>query len=202
MFTGIISDQGILTATSGGADNLRLTIACDYAPETIGEGASIACNGICLTVVAKGSAAGEKPFWFTVEASPQTQTTTTITAWKQGDRINLERALRLGDELGGHLVSGHVDGVAMVEAVESSGESRNFTLSAPMKLARFIAAKGSVTLDGTSLTVTWAEKNRFGLTLIPHTLAVTGWGQAGVGQRMNLEVDLLARYVARLREDD
>ena len=166
-------------------------------------GASIACDGVCLTVVEKGaSGQGASGGWFDVDISAETLSKTNIGAngWDVGRAINLERALRVGDELGGHIVSGHVDGVAVIEDAHDEGDSLRLTLRAPAGLARFIAPKGSVALNGTSLTVNEVEGDRFGVNLIPHTRHVTTWGGAGVGDKVNLEIDTLARYVARLAE--
>lgn len=195
MFTGIITDIGRITQVEAGGD-MRARIGCNYDMAGVAIGASIACDGVCLTVVAKG------PDWFDVDVSAETLSKTNIGAagWVLGQRINLERALRIGDELGGHIVSGHVDGVALIEDMRHEGDSLRVTLSAPAELARFIAPKGSVTLNGTSLTVNEVEGNRFGVNLIPHTREVTTWGDARSGHKVNLEIDMLARYVARLAE--
>ena len=198
MFTGIITDIGTLLHLEGGAENLRLSIGTAYESARIATGASIACNGICLTVVEKGHY--EQGDYFCVDASPQTQAVTTLGRWQVGQPINLERALKVGDELGGHLVTGHVDGLATVMSVKESGDSRAYLLEAPAALAPFIASKGSVTLDGVSLTVTDVKGTFFGITVIPHTLQATGWQSMQVGDVMNLEVDLIARYVKRMME--
>jgi riboflavin synthase len=198
MFTGIISDVGEVAAITPRASGVRLRIATAYDPGGIALGASIACAGACLTVVERGSAAGRG--WFDVEASVETLEKTTLGDWRAGSRINLERALRIGDELGGHIVTGHVDGVAVLARREDIGGMARLTFDAPPDLARFIAQKGSVTLDGTSLTVNGVVNARFDVMLIPHTLAVTTWGEAREGDRVNLEVDMMARYVARLGE--
>ena len=196
MFTGIITDMGEVLALEQKGD-LRARIATGYAVETIDIGASIACDGVCLTVVATG----ETPRgWFDVEISAETVSKTNLGAWHPGRRLNLERALRVGDELGGHIVSGHVDGVAEIVAMEAEGASTRFTFRAPEALAGFIAPKGSVALNGTSLTVNEVTGAEFGVNIIPHTKEVTTWGQARVGDRVNIEIDTLARYVARLRE--
>jgi riboflavin synthase len=188
VFTGIISDLGEVIEVVEQAGGLcRLRIACGYDPDTIDIGASIACSGPCLTVVAHGR--DDQRAWFAVDAAIETLRVTTAGAWRRGTRLNLERALRLGDELGGHLVSGHVDGVADLVARED-----------PSELARFIAPKGSVALDGISLTVNEVEGDRFSVLIIPHTLKVTTLGALGVGARLNLEVDQMARYAARLLE--
>lgn len=198
MFTGIISDIGtVLHARLDG--DLHASIATAYDPAGIALGASIACDGVCLTVVATGTEAGQN--WFDVVISAETMAKTTIGAgWPVGRRLNLERAVRVGDELGGHIVLGHVDGVARVVSVRVEGESTRVTFEAPHELAGFIAPKGSVALNGTSLTVNEVEGARFGVNLIPHTKAVTTWGAVAEGDRINLEIDPLARYVARLRE--
>ena len=202
MFTGIITDIGKVLAVERRGD-LRARIACGYDIAGIDLGASIACDGVCLTVVAKGT---EPEGWFDVDVSAETVSRTNIgdggasPGWKEGKRINLERALKVGDELGGHIVSGHVDGVAEVIAARDEGDSTRLTFRCPDDLARFIAPKGSVALDGTSLTVNEVEGSTFGVNLIPHTKEVTTWGEVVVGSRVNLEVDTMARYVARLRE--
>lgn len=198
MFTGIISDIGtVLHARRDG--DLHARIATAYDPAGIALGASIACDGVCLTVVATGAGAGQN--WFDVVISAETMAKTTIgDGWPVGRRLNLERAVRVGDELGGHIVLGHVDGVARVVSVRVEGESTRVTFEAPDELAGFIAPKGSVALNGTSLTVNEVEGARFGVNLIPHTKAVTTWGAVAEGDCINLEIDPLARYVARLRE--
>lgn len=198
MFTGIITDRGeILSIRSEG--DLRARIATGYDIAGLEIGASVACDGVCLTVVAKG---GDPRPWFEVQISAETMARTTIgpELWAPGRRVNLERALRVGDELGGHIVSGHVDGVAEVTAVRPEGASTRVTIRAPGTLARFIAEKGSIALNGTSLTVNEVNGSEFGVNLIPHTKAVTTWGEVRSGDRVNLEVDTMARYVARLRD--
>ncbi len=199
MFTGIISDIGTVQRIVPGADT-RIEIACFYEVETIDLGASIACSGPCMTVIETGRDGDVA--WFAVQASPETLKRTTIGAWREGVRINLERALRMGDELGGHMVSGHVDGIAEVVARENvgagEGGSVRFTIRVPHELARFIAEKGSVALDGISLTVNDVSATDFTVNVIPHTLAHTTLGAARPGTRLNLEVDQMARYVARL----
>lgn len=200
MFTGIITDVGTVRRIEPGADT-RIEIACAYDPDGIALGASIACSGPCMTVIEKGRDGAVN--WFAVEASPETLKRTTIGTWKEGDPVNLERALKIGDELGGHLVSGHIDGLAEVVArdeVAGAGGSVRFTVRAPAALARFIAEKGSVALDGISLTVNDVDGDRFTVNVIPHTLAHTTLAGAGVGTHLNLEVDQMARYVARLNE--
>jgi riboflavin synthase len=199
MFTGIITDIGEVTAVEPRAQGLaRLTITCGYDPESIGAGASIACSGVCLTVVARGRE-GHRG-WFAVEAAAETLRLTTVGNWRRGTRINLERALKIGDELGGHIVAGHADGVATVLRREDSTDMARFTLRLPQQLARFIAPKGSVALDGVSLTVNEAADDTFSVLIIPHTLKVTTLGLLGAGDPLNLEVDLMARYAARLME--
>jgi riboflavin synthase len=201
MFTGIVTDVGRIERLEDRGD-LRVRIATRYAPEGIALGASIACDGVCLTVVDRGPAPGGA--WFDVDVSAETLDKTGIragrTAWAPGRRVNLERALRVGDELGGHIVSGHVDGVAEVVALTPEGDSLRVRFRAPAPLARFIASKGSVALNGASLTVNEVEGAEFGVNFIPHTRAVTTWGDVEVGDRVNLEIDTLARYVARLGE--
>lgn len=195
MFTGIISDIGTVVQVEMRGD-MRARIACRYDMAGVDLGASIACDGVCLTVVEKGAD------WFDVDISAETLSKTNIGAngWAAGKRLNLERALRVGDELGGHIVSGHVDGVARIEEMHDEGDSTRVSFSAPPALARFIAEKGSVALNGTSLTVNEVEGLRFGVNLIPHTQTVTTWGEARTGDAVNLEIDTLARYVARLAE--
>ncbi len=196
MFTGIITDIGrVLSVTRAG--DTRIAIATGYDPDGIDLGASIACDGVCLTVVEAGTQS--EPF-FAVEASAETLSKTNLGLWREGTRVNLERALRVGDELGGHIVSGHVDGTARVVAVRPEGDSTRVVLEAPPALARFLAPKGSVALNGTSLTVNEVEGARFGVNLIPHTKGATTWGAVAEGDRVNLEIDTLARYVARLAE--
>ncbi len=192
MFTGIVTDVGTVERMVHEGD-LRLRIRTRYNTGTIDLGASIACDGVCLTVVAVG------PGWFEVQASAETLSRTTVGVWHLGRRVNLERALRVGDELGGHIVTGHVDGVAEVIAVADEGASTRITLRAPEALAGFIAEKGSIALDGTSLTVNRVQGVDFGINLIPHTKAVTTWNTVAPGRRVNVEVDILARYVARLQ---
>jgi riboflavin synthase len=199
MFTGIVSDVGEVIDVEEKAEGLRrLTIACGYDPETIEIGASIACSGICLTAVARGKIGNRA--WFSADAAAETLRLTTAADWRRGARLNLERSLRLGDELGGHLVSGHVDGIAELLARDDFVDMAALSLRTPDKLARFIAPKGSVALDGVSLTVNKVEGDAFSVLIIPHTLAVTTLGALEVGARLNLEVDLMARYAARLLE--
>jgi riboflavin synthase len=191
MFTGIVTDLGRVKELRRSAI-LDLAIATTYDTSTIPLGASIACSGACLTVV------GVEPGAFSVQASAETLACTTLGEWEEGTLVNLERPLRLGDEFGGHLVLGHVDGLAEVVERRSEAESVRFVFASPQELSEFIAPKGSVALDGVSLTVNEVSKNRFGVNIIPHTLSCTNFGRAQPGQRMNLEVDLIARYVARL----
>jgi len=201
MFTGIITDIGTVSALQQDGD-LRARITTGYDTSRIDIGASIASDGVCLTVIALG------PDWYDVQISAETVSKTNIGGggndtsggWQVGSRVNLERALRVGDELGGHIVSGHVDGVAEVIAMVDDGDSTRVTLRAPDDLARFIAPKGSVALNGTSLTVNDVDGRDFGINFIPHTKEVTTWGGVAVGDRINLEIDTLARYVARLAE--
>jgi riboflavin synthase len=198
MFTGIITDIGTIEAIERAGDT-RFSIACGYEAAGIALGASIACAGCCLTVTSVAPRAGGGSV-FTVDVSAESLSKTTLGDWREGTRINLERALKAGDELGGHIVSGHVDGVAQIMSVRDEGDSRRFVFQVPDQLARFIAPKGSVCLDGTSLTVNEVDGVTFGVNLIPHTLEVTTWGQSREGDRVNLEIDMLARYVARLNE--
>jgi len=196
MFTGIITDRGQVISREDRGD-ARFVIASSYDPVGIDMGASIACSGCCLTVVEKGTdGAGQN--WFAVDVSEESLSKTTLRSWQVGSGINLERALRLGDELGGHLVLGHVDGVASIQAIEPEGDSLRFTFKAPQTLRKYIAPKGSIVLDGVSLTVNEVDDETFGVNIIPHTAEVTGFGAAKPGDLVNLEVDALARYVARL----
>lgn len=198
MFTGIVTDIGKVTSVAERDMGRRFRIATAYEPASIDLGASIACSGVCLTVVDRG-ADGAGP-WFEVEAWEEALRLTTAASWKTGTRINLERAMKAGDEYGGHMVSGHVDSTIPVLSVTPEGEAVRFVLDAPRDLARLIAPKGSVALDGTSLTVNRVEGTRFDVLLIRHSLAVTTWGERQAGDRVNLEVDMLARYVARYAE--
>ncbi|WP_410217969.1 riboflavin synthase [Paracoccus sp. (in: a-proteobacteria)] len=195
MFTGIITDIGVVRSVEMRGD-MRARIGCGYDMAGVDLGASIACDGVCLTVIAKGED------WFDVDISAETLSKTNIGAagWQMGQRLNLERALRVGDELGGHIVSGHVDGVARILSASREGDSLRLLFEAPAELARFIAPKGSVALNGTSLTVNEVEANRFGINLIPHTQQATTWGDAREGDAVNLEIDTMARYVARLAD--
>jgi len=195
MFTGIVTDIGEVIDLEMRGD-IKARIKTAYDTDTIDEGASIACDGVCLTVIEIGAD------WFDVEISAETVSKTNVgmKKWFAGKRLNLERALKLGDELGGHIVSGHVDGVAMVINMADEGDSTRITIKAPSDLGKFIAPKGSVTLNGTSLTVNEVSGDTFGVNLIPHTKQVTTWGDVKTGDALNLEIDTLARYVARLAE--
>lgn len=196
MFTGIVTDMGEVLELEQRGD-LRARIGTSYDVGGIDIGASIACEGVCLTVVALGSSPRN---WFDVEISAESVSKTNLAGWTVGKRLNLERALKVGDELGGHIVSGHVDGVAKVVAITPEGDSLRVTFRAPEALAKFIAPKGSVALNGTSLTVNEVDGCDFGINFIPHTQKVTTWGEVALGDAINLEVDTMARYVARLRE--
>jgi len=196
MFTGIVTDIGRVLQTEQQGD-LRARIGTGYDVNGIDIGASIACDGVCLTVVALGTAPQN---WFDVQISGETVSKTNLSGWLAGKRINLERALKVGDELGGHIVSGHVDGLAEVVALRPEGDSLRVTFRAPHALAGFIAPKGSVALNGTSLTVNEVDGTDFGINFIPHTQAATTWDEVKLGDRVNLEIDTMARYVARLRE--
>lgn len=197
MFTGIVSGVGTLVKRDGS----RFTIACPFKRSSLEEGASIACDGCCLTLIEVGKAKG-KGAVFTVEASNETLARTTLGAWEEGRRVNLERALAFGDELSGHLVTGHIDGRARILARAPDGDSVRVVLETPAEYAPFIAVKGSVALDGVSLTVNNVDGARFGVNIIPYTLAHTTWEDRRPSDLVNLEVDLLARYVARLREQE
>jgi riboflavin synthase len=197
MFTGIVTDIGRIEAAEPRGD-LRLRIACGYDMETVDLGASIACSGVCLTVVDKG------PNWFAVDVSAETQSRTAPGRWAEGVRLNLERALKVGDELGGHIVTGHVDGIGEVLAAEPQGDSVRLVIAAGPDIAPFVAPKGSIALDGVSLTVNevegGAEGVRFGVNLIPHTAAQTTFGAVAAGDRLHVEIDILARYLGRMLE--
>jgi riboflavin synthase len=193
MFTGIITDVGRIVALEARGD-LRLRIACGYDLDKVDLGASIACSGVCLTVVDKG---GD---WFAVDISAETVSRTATDMWAEGRRLNLERSLRLGDELGGHIVTGHVDGVGDVAAVEPVGDSRRVVIEAPAGLARYIAGKGSIAIDGVSLTVNAVDGARFDINIIPHTADQTTLGDLAPGRGVNLEIDILARYIGRMLE--
>ena len=199
MFTGIITDVGTVAERRPLNEGVRFRIETAYDPATIAIGASIACSGVCLTVVALPSPESNAR-WFEVEAWEEALRLTTVADWREGTRINTERALRIGDELGGHIVSGHADGMATIVARKDEGDAVRFTLEAPAELARFIAPKGSVALDGTSLTVNKVEGRRFDVLLIHHSLAVTTWGERRAGDSVNIEIDTMARYLHRMRE--
>jgi riboflavin synthase len=194
MFTGIVTDVGTLRSVRETNRDLRFEIETRFDLSTIDIGASISHSGCCLTVVEKGEG------WFAVEISGETRNLTTLGAWKEGQRVNLERAARVGDELGGHIVSGHVDGLGEVLSIQSEGGSHRVLFRVPRPLHRLIAPKGSITVDGVSLTVNEVEDDTFGVNLIPHTWDVTTLGGLTVGARVNLEIDMLARYLARWRE--
>lgn len=197
MFTGIISDIGSIRSAEQRGD-LRLVIGCDYDMDGVDIGASIACSGVCLTVVDKGAD------WFAVDLSAETVSRTAPGAWAESRSLNLERALKVGDELGGHIVTGHVDGIGEVIAITAEGDSHRVTIRLPADLAPYVAAKGSITVDGVSLTVNSvadeADGTSFGLNIIPHTWAVTTFGDLKVGQAVHLEIDVLARYLARMKD--
>ncbi|HTK72910.1 MAG TPA: riboflavin synthase [Croceibacterium sp.] len=200
MFTGIVTAVGTIESCEKRGD-LRVRVACPFDPDKIAVGASIACSGVCLTVVERGGETGNA--WFAVDVSAETLSRTAKDSWAEGTRINLEPSLRLGDELGGHIVSGHVDAVGTVEQVQAEGDSTRVTIVAPAALAPFVAPKGSIALDGVSLTVNQIEDRpdgsvAFGLNIIPHTAAVTTLGELGPGAEVNLEIDTLARYLKRL----
>ena len=199
MFTGIISDLGDVVDVEEKAESLRrISIACSYDPDTVSIGASIACSGICLTVVARGRTGNRSSF--AVDAAAETLRMTTAASWRRGTRLNLERALRMGDELGGHLVSGHADGIAELISRDDFVDTAGLWFRAPAAIARFIASKGSVALDGVSLTINEVKGDTFSVMIIPHTLKVTTFGTLEVGARLNIEVDQMARYAARLLE--
>ena len=198
MFTGLVSDVGTIVSIETRGELRRIRIACSYDPQTILLGASIACSGPCLTAVEIGTENGRT--FFEVDAAAETLARTTVGAWAPGQRINLERSLKIGDELGGHIVTGHVDGVATIVDRRDFDGMAHYDIEAPAAIARFIAEKGSVCLDGTSLTVNSVAGNRFTILLIPHTLEVTTWGERKTGDSLNIEVDLMARYAARLME--
>lgn len=198
MFTGIVTDVGEIISVEKRGQLSRIRIACSYDVNGIDLGASIACSGPCLTVVDKGSSGGRN--WFDVDAAAETLALTTVGAWAPGTRINLERSLKIGDELGGHIVTGHVDGLATILDICAFDGMARFDLRAPHAIARFIATKGSVCLDGASLTVNTVDGDDFSILLIPHTLKVTTWGLRKAGDSLNIEADLMARYAARLVE--
>jgi riboflavin synthase len=200
MFTGIISDVGKVLSSEKRGDT-RFRLASGYVPASIDIGASIACHGVCLTVVEKG--AYENGAWFDVDASAETLSKTNLANWKSGTLVNLERALKVGDELGGHIVSGHIDGLGAIVSITPEGDSKRFVFSAPHDIAAFIAPKGSMTINGVSLTVNEvndsANGTTFGVNIIPHTQKWSSFGRSNVGDAVNLEIDVLARYVSRLR---
>jgi len=200
MFTGIVTDIGEIVAFKPVAQGQlhRLRIACRYDRATIADGASIACNGICLTVVAAGVESGKT--WFDVDTAAETLRMTTAKHWALGTKLNLERALKIGDELGGHIVAGHADGIATITSRDDLPDMARFTLNTTRELARFIAPKGSITLDGVSLTINTVEDTTFSVLIIPHTLSVTTLSSWRAGSEVNIEVDLMARYAARLTE--
>lgn len=193
MFTGIVTSVGRIQAAEQRGD-LRLRIACDYDPATVDLGASIACSGVCLTVVDKGED------WFAVDVSSETQSRTPAAAWLRGAPLNLERSLRVGDEMGGHIVTGHVDGVGEVLSVTPQGGSLGVKIAAPAELAPYIAAKGSIALDGVSLTVNTVEGANFTVNIIPHTAAATTLSALEPGRKLNIEIDILARYLGRMMD--
>lgn len=198
MFTGLVSDVGEVLSLEPRGGLTRLRVACAYDPASIALGASIAHNGVCMTVVDVGPRGAGA--WYDIDAAAETLAVTTAGQWRAGTKLNLERALKIGDELGGHLVSGHVDGVAKLAARKDFDGMAHFDIVAPHALAKFIAEKGSVALDGTSLTVNKVDGDAFSILLIPHTLAVTTWGLRKAGDDINIEVDVMARYAARLSE--
>ncbi len=198
MFTGIITDVGRVVSLKKSPDGMTARIESRYPAETIEIGCSICCSGCCLTVTEFGTI--EPGSWFNIDISNESLALTTLGAWEEGSSVNLERAVSLSMELGGHLVTGHVDGLGMIVSRADDGDSVRFEIDAPDDLAGFIARKGSVTLDGVSLTVNGVKGTRFSINLIPHSLEATIWGQKQVGDQVNLEVDLIARYVARLYE--
>lgn len=197
MFTGIVTDIGTIAKITQTGDT-RFDVLTAYDTETIDLGASISHSGVCLTVIEKGK--GTDGDWFAVEASKETLDVTSAGTWQEGTKLNLERALKMGDELGGHIVSGHVDGLAEITAITPEGDSQRYSFKTTPEIMPFIAPKGSVTLDGTSLTVNEVDGLTFGVNLIPHTQEVTTWGLSQVGDIVNLEIDVLARYVARLKQ--
>jgi len=197
MFTGIVTDIGTIAKITQSGDT-RFDVLTSYDTDTIDLGASISHSGVCLTVIEKGK--GADGDWFAVEASKETLDMTSAGKWQEGHKLNLERALKMGDELGGHIVSGHVDGLAEITAITPEGDSQRYTFKTTPEIMPFIAPKGSVTLDGTSLTVNEVEGLTFGVNLIPHTQEVTTWGLSKLGDIVNLEIDVLARYVARLKQ--
>jgi len=200
MFTGLVTDVGEIESIEPRGELRRVRILCAYPAAGIAEGASIACSGPCLTAVAIGTS-GNKT-WFDVDVAAETLARTTAVSWEKGRRLNLERSLKIGDELGGHIVTGHVDAVAEIISIDAFDGMKRFKIRVPQALSRFIAEKGSVSLDGTSLTVNEVANDVFSVLMIPHTLAVTTWDERRTGDKINLEVDLMARYAARLSEAD
>lgn len=198
MFTGIVTDLGTVVGISGESE-VTVRIAATGAGRGLEPGASVACDGVCLTAVRCG---GEPEPWFDANASPETLARTNIRFWRNGTKVNLERPLKVGDELGGHIVSGHVDGIAEVRDIVADGDCQRIRLRPPENLLGFIAPKGSVALNGVSLTVNEVDDQEFGVNLIPFTLAETNWSEAGIGDRINIEIDILARYVSRLRQKE
>ncbi|MDX1710325.1 MAG: riboflavin synthase [Rhodovibrionaceae bacterium] len=194
MFTGLVSDLGRVRKVVEGDGDRRFVLETGYDLDEVAEGASIACSGCCLTVVAKGAD------WFAVDVSAETLSRTTLGGWREGTAVNLERSLRLGEDLGGHLVSGHVDGVARILDRRRDGGSLRFAIESPPELCKFIASKGSIAIDGVSLTVNEVDGASFGVNIIPHTAEVTTFGERQAGDPVNLEIDMLARYVQRLLE--
>lgn len=200
MFTGIVTDIGGIVSASRTDDGMTARIGCSYPSDSFEAGCSICCSGCCLTVTEFGSSDGQS--WFETDISNETLALTTLGQWADGSRVNLERSMTPSSELGGHLVTGHVDGLAEIVDLVEDGDSIRFELLVPPQLAPFIAKKGSVTLDGTSLTINEVDGANFSINLIPHTLEVTTWGDRAIGDKVNLEVDLIARYVARLLSHD
>ncbi len=198
MFTGLVSDVGDVLRVDAQGEKRRIRIACAYDPDTIALGASIACSGPCLTAVHVGHEEGRN--FFEIDAAAETLKRTTVGVWTPGRKVNLERSLKIGDELGGHIVTGHIDGVAHIVERKDFDGMAHYTIEAPRDLSKFIAEKGSVCLDGTSLTVNDVAGDRFTILLIPHPLAVTTWGERAAGDPLNIEVDLMARYAARLTQ--
>jgi len=197
MFTGIITDKGRIRSIEKTGDT-RVVIETAFAPDKIDIGVSISCSGTCLTVVERGT--DDNGNWFAVDVSEETLSVTSLGQWEVGSTVNLEKSLCVGNEIGGHIVLGHVDGVATIDSINPDGDSIRYAFTAPDELAKYIAPKGSITLDGVSLTVNEVQGSRFGVNIIPHTQEVTTFGEMAKGQKINLEIDVLARYVARLQE--
>lgn len=198
MFTGIVTSSGEITEAKKDGGDMRICIASDYRPESIAIGASIACDGVCLTVTGRGAREGGS--WFTADISAETLSCTTLGSKAEGGRLNLERSLKVGDELGGHIVTGHVDEIGKIIALKEDGDSLRVTVRTSPQIARFIAEKGSVTVNGVSLTVNEVTADSFGVNLIPHTSKVTTLGQLSADDEVNIEIDVLARYVERLKQ--